>query len=105
MSDRLLTLNAFLKENPEDTFILFAIAKEHEGLGEIQLALEYYLKLKSIDKEYIGLYYHLGKLYEQLNEGAKAKNTYLDGVTLARSKSDFHAASELTGALDAMEEN
>lgn len=105
MSDRLNTLKAFLEENPEDTFILFALAKEYEKQEKPKISLEYYLKLKSVDKSYIGLYYHLGKLYERLDQSDKAKITYKEGVLLAKSKSDFHAASELSGALSMLEEN
>jgi len=55
----------FLEASPDDSFLLFAIAKEHEKAGATDEALEYYLKLTATDPDYVGTYYHLGKLYEE----------------------------------------
>lgn len=97
-STRLEQLLNFYKSSPEDSFLLFALAKEYEKLGQQQQALEHYLKLHQSDPEYIGLYYHLGKLYERLNEPQKAWNTYTEGLDRAAQAGDQHARSELAGA-------
>jgi len=46
----------------------------------------------------VGLYYHLGKLYEELGETDLALLTYEDGVSVAKKAADFHALSELHNA-------
>lgn len=97
-SPRLTQLMSFLKESPDDAFILFAIAKEYEKLGDNSTALEYYLKLKAIDPDYIGTYYHLGKLYEVETSEAKALDIYQKGIEIAKKIKDQHALSELMGA-------
>ncbi len=97
-SQRLEQLLNFYQDSPEDGFILFALAKEYEGLGQSDEALQHYLKLQQIDPNYIGLYYHLGKLYEKFNEPKKAWDTYTDGLNRAKNVGDQHAASELAGA-------
>ena len=48
--------------------------------------------------EYVGTYYHLGKLHERLEEGDKALEVYILGMRMARKKGDNHAFSELQGA-------
>lgn len=97
-SQRLEQLLNFYQDSPEDGFILFALAKEYEGLGQSDLALEHYLKLQGIDPNYIGLYYHLGKLYEKFQQEQKAWDTYTEGLKRAQQAGDQHAASELAGA-------
>ena len=97
-STRLTQLMAFYETNPKDSFILFAMAKEHENLGNTQNALELYLQIKGNDPNYTGLYYHLGKLYEQMEEINLAFSTYREGMEICQKVGDQHAYSELAGA-------
>jgi len=92
---RIDTLKSFLIEDPEDSFVIFALAKEYEKHGILKSALDTYLDLKTKDPDYIGLYYHLGKLYEELAEKDEAMKTYEEGVILAKKLADFHSLSEL----------
>jgi len=96
--DRLEKLLKFLESSPEDSFLLFAVAKEYETLGALDKALEYFTLLKDKDPDYIGLYYHLAKLYETLQKNVLALEIYKDGIELAKSQGDFHALSELNNA-------
>ncbi len=95
---RLIQLTELLKESPNEPFILFAIAKEYEKLPDQDEALAHYLRLQSVDPNYVGLYYHLGKLYEQLQQPAEAFKTYTTGMEIARKQGDQHALNELAGA-------
>ena len=97
-SSRLEQLMNFYESSPNDPFILFALAKEYEGLGQQQNALDHYLKVYQTDPNYIGLYYHLGKLYEIIGEDRKAWDTYTEGLERATKLGDMHARSELAGA-------
>ncbi len=96
--ERLEKLLNFLKSSPNDSFLLFAIAKEYETNQQMDMALKYYLQLKENDADYIGLYYHLAKLYEYLEEKILALQTYTDGIALAKRLTDYHALSELNNA-------
>ncbi|PHN07505.1 tetratricopeptide repeat protein [Flavilitoribacter nigricans] len=96
--DRLEKLLHFLGENPGDNFILFAIAKEYEKMGDDDRALTYFEKLREENAAYVGLYYHLGKLWERKAEPAKAFRIYTQGMDIARRAGDQHALSELAGA-------
>lgn len=95
---RLDTLLNYLNESPEDSFILFAIAKEYEKKEELTTALDYYQKLEHLHEEYVGTYYHLGKLWELLEEPQKAFETYKKGMQIAKKIGDKHSLSELAGA-------
>lgn len=97
-SPRLEQLKGFLANSPDEPFILFAIAKEYESLDDTTNALEYYQKIETAAPDYVGLYYHLGKLYEQLGEDHKAFFTYKKGMEVAKNAGDQHSLSELAGA-------
>jgi tetratricopeptide (TPR) repeat protein len=99
MSKRLPYLLQLLETSPADSFVLFAVAKEYEGAGDAAKSLEFYEKLRATDPAYVGLYYHLGKLFEQKKDFEKAISTYKQGIEAARKAADFHALSELQGAL------
>lgn len=95
---RLERLQQFLAEQPNDAFILFAIAKEHEKANNDVSALDFYQKIEQTTPQYVGLYYHLGKLFERQNDREQALATYRKGIEVARAERDFHALSELQGA-------
>ena len=97
-NSRLAKLMAFLQDSPDDSFILFAIAKEHEKLGATKEALEYYEKLTVTDPDYVGTYYHLGKLREEMEAVEAALEAYQKGIEIAKKIKDQHALSELMGA-------
>lgn len=95
---RLQQLLKFQENNPYDSFLLFAIAKEYEKLNKMEEALAFYQKITTHDPQYVGVYYHLGKLQEKLAETATAFATYKKGMEVARTIGDQHALSELAGA-------
>lgn len=96
--NRLDQLLKFLEESPDDSFLKFAIAKEHEKVSAHDKALKYYLDIHENDSNYIGLYYHLGKLYEVINRRQLALNIYKQGIELGKKNGDFHSVSELNNA-------
>lgn len=97
-SNRLEQLFQFLAERPDDEFILFAIAKEYEKLGNEEKAEEYYQKLYDHHPNYVGTYYHLGKLHERADHIEKAIEVYEKGMEIAQKVGDKHAFGELRGA-------
>ena len=99
MSQRLTYLTQLLESSPTDSFVLFALAKEYEKSGDTALALDFYHQLRAADPAYVGLYYHLGKLYEQQQDIPNAVAVYKQGIVAARTAGDRHAESELVGAL------
>ena len=98
MSNRLDQLLQFLERSPNEPFLLFAIAKEYENSQQLSQALTYYTELIEKHADYVGTYYHLGKLHEQEQRFAEAFHTYKQGMQIARQQGDQHALSELAGA-------
>ena len=96
--NRLKQLYQFLKERPEDEFLLFALAKEYEKLGNSEKAKQYYLNLLEKHPNYVGTYYHLGKLFERAEDFELASDVYEKGMKIADALGDKHAYGELRGA-------
>ncbi len=92
-------LLAFHREDPDDPFVRFALAREHQRTGETQQALGYFEGLVADHPDYVGTYYHLGKLYEGLRRKSDALRTYRAGVREAGNAGDAHARAELQSAL------
>ncbi|MEQ7799427.1 tetratricopeptide repeat protein [Pedobacter sp. ASV1-7] len=97
-STRLIKLLEFLESDPNDPFVLYALATEYNSSNDTEKALEYYLKLINDHPDYVGTYYHLGKLYQKLDQTDAALEIYQKGMLAARTKRDMHAFSELQGA-------
>jgi tetratricopeptide (TPR) repeat protein len=98
-NERLHKLNDMLVDNPNDSFLLFALAKEFEKQHEPQKALDTFLQLIETNPDYTGTYLHLGKLYEQLGDTANAETIYRQGVGVCEALNAHHDMSELRTAL------
>lgn len=98
---RLEKLLQFLENEPKDPFLKYALATEYLALNEQQKALAYFEDLVHNHADYVGTYYHLGKLYERLERKADALNIYQQGMKIAREKKDMHAFSELQSVYNA----
>lgn len=97
--DRLDQLLQFYEEDPDDAFTRFALAQEYLNRGEVDEALTLFEELVDTDPDYVGTYYHLGKLYERLDRTADAIETYERGVEVAREQRAQKDLSELQDAL------
>ncbi len=93
--DQILVL---LQTNPKDNFLRFALAKEYEKMGKQSDALQLYETLVTESPNYIGTYYHLGKLLERLEQPDKAFAIYTEGINVAARTGENHARAELAAA-------
>ncbi len=97
--DRLQALKDFLAEDPDDAFTRFALAAEYRKRGELERAREFFEGLVDDHPDYVGTYYHLGKLYEEVGQTAQAIEAYRSGIQVAEARQDHHARAELQSAL------
>lgn len=99
MNSRKNQLLKLLEQDPDDCFLLFALAKEHEYEESWLLAKEAYQILNQKDASYLAFYYHFGKLCEQLGDKINAANIYKEGINKCLEFNDLHSKSELQSAL------
>ena len=93
--NRLDKLLEFIKNEPNDEFLKYALATEYLRLNQVDKSLQYYEDLVNNHPQYSGTYYHLGKLYEALDRKDDAIKTYEKGMEITKAKRDNHAFSEL----------
>ena len=96
---RLQQLLAFYAADPADAFTIYALATEYRA-QEPARAWEFYQKLLNEHADYLGTYYHAGKLLEEFGRKEEAEQVYRKGLLVAKKAGQQHAASELRQALN-----
>ena len=96
---RLQQLLAFLEEEPDDAFTIYAVATEYLK-SDIDKAREYFELLLREKPAYVPTYYHAAHLYLDLGMDEKAVATFEKGITVAQQQGDQLALRELRNAYD-----
>ncbi|MCZ2355472.1 MAG: tetratricopeptide repeat protein [Bacteroidia bacterium] len=101
-SERLSQLLSFQEQDPNDTFITFALALEYVSLGEDEKACNLFDSIYQKKPDYVALYYQYGKLMEKLNRIEDAKRLYQEGIVYAEKMGEVRTRAELFTALQEM---
>ncbi|HYW35675.1 MAG TPA: tetratricopeptide repeat protein [Balneolaceae bacterium] len=88
-----------IKKNPDDSFSKFALALEFLKQDNLKRAKILFEDVYKNDPEYVGVYYHLAKLYERLGKPRKAKKIYEEGLDVATAQGELRTKKELNEAL------
>lgn len=103
MKTNIPKLAARVKDNPGDSFSKFALALELLKQDDLTKARLLFESIVKEDPGYVGVYYHLGKLYSRLDENILALETYKDGIEVAERNKELHTKSELQAAILSLE--
>jgi len=101
--NRIEKILEMINTNGRDSFLQHALALEYIKIGNDQLALEQFQSLLNDNPQYVGSYYHLGKLYERMGENETAISTYEKGMIEAKNAKDNHSYNELMMAKEDLE--
>ncbi len=96
---RLSELETLLDQNPDDPFIIFALAREYQQNMATMQALLMYEHLVTDHPAYVATYYHYAKLLFTLGNRNEAINLLEKGVVQGLAVKDMHAVSEMKGML------
>lgn len=96
--NRIEKLREYLNESPNDSFLQHALALEHVKMGEDEKARALFESILQHDEDYVGSYYHLGKLLERTGDHEAALEIYQRGMKVADRLQDRHAGNELRSA-------
>ncbi len=102
--ERINQLKEFLKASPDDAFLQHALALEYIKFGDEQAAKLLFENILKNEPNYVGSYYHLGKLLERINDNTAAIAVYENGMKAAKLAKDNHSYNELQAALEDLEE-
>jgi Tfp pilus assembly protein PilF len=95
-------LAGFLQNNPNDIFTKFALALELLKAGEGIKAKVLFESVLKQDPEYVGVYYHLGKLYQNTGRIEDAERLFKKGIEMADKQGKSRSKSELQEALETL---
>lgn len=96
--ERIPQLLAYLKDNPTDAFLQYALALEYIKSGDKETGKQYFEQLVEMHPDYVGTYYHLAKLYISMQMPEAAEQCYTKGIAVAQRLQDQHALAELQNA-------
>jgi tetratricopeptide (TPR) repeat protein len=94
---RLEQLRKFLEDDPGDPFNIYALALEYQKTDH-SVALRLFKQLILEHPDYLATYYHLAKLYQELDEKENATKIYKAGIKKATEINDRKALQELQSA-------
>lgn len=95
-------LRRLLEADPDDPFLLYALAQEYARQQRWADALAHYDRCLAVDPLYSYAYYHKARAQMASGEPAAAASTIRQGLDAARRAQDDHAAAELQALLDSL---
>jgi tetratricopeptide (TPR) repeat protein len=99
---RLDKLLKMLDAEPNDAFVLYAIAQEHTSAERHAQAIEFYDRCLAADRSYLYAFYHKAVSQKELGDIAGAQGTLALGLKAAREARDAKAQSEMQTLLDSL---
>ncbi len=102
--DRIALLLQLHEDDPTDTFTLFALGFEYHKQGKLHDALRWYEIILSSAPEYTGVYYHIGKVYQELGRSDNAAQAYRNGIQMCSQLKEVKDRAELQQALIELED-
>ncbi|MCD2421623.1 hypothetical protein LQ567_02545 [Niabella pedocola] len=100
---RIEKLEELLRENSGDAFLNHALALEYVKTGDDAKAGTIFKNLLEKNEDYVGSYYHLGKLLERSGDETGAITVYKKGMEVAQRLGERHAYNELRAACEYLE--
>jgi Tfp pilus assembly protein PilF len=100
MFDRIEKIKELLLKTPDDNFLKHALALEYIKIENDKEARRLFEEILTQDENYLGSYYHLGKLLERNNEAALAISYYEKGMEVAKKADETRAYNELKSAYE-----
>ena len=97
---RISRLKTLLEADPTDAFTQYALGLEYAGIGEVETAIRLLESLRQQHPAYVPAYHQLGILYERHGDPDRADTILAEGISVARTAGDEHAANEMQEARD-----
>jgi predicted Zn-dependent protease len=100
MENRIDVFNQMLEADPENTMVMFGLAKEYEKVNKTEdliAILEKYLSLADDEGNAFGM---LAKAYEKTGDREKAKSAYQKGIEVSNAHGHPSMAMEYQETLE-----
>ena len=94
---RINKLAGFLKEDPSDPFLKYALAQEY-FYEKPEKAKKLFKELLKEHVDYLATYYKAAEFFIEVGESKQAEIIYQKGIELATMQNDQHTLAELKNA-------
>jgi predicted Zn-dependent protease len=98
-SPRLEQIQALLRDDPNDPFLLYGLSMEYLSLNDTTAAIKSFQDLITRKPEYVPTYLMLGQTLQRAGRGHEAADVLRLGVKAAKIAGDEHALSEILALL------
>jgi Tfp pilus assembly protein PilF len=98
MNDRINEIKNLLADDPDDSFLLYALGLEYVKAGDTELALERFEILLQEHPDYLPVYYQAAHLYVENNDKENAEIVFKKGIALANRLGNTKTYQELLNA-------
>ncbi|MBA3312622.1 MAG: tetratricopeptide repeat protein [Planctomycetota bacterium] len=95
-------IEALLKDDPDDTFLNYALAKELVGAGDVEAGIAAFDRVLSLDPDYVPAYFQKAQTLASEGDVEAARDVLVRGIDVAQRVGDSHANGEMTAYLDTL---
>lgn len=88
-------LETMLADSPNDTFLRYALAMELDNDQEHERSLELHQGLIADEPPYVPSFFMSGQQLVRLDRIEEARDLLTQGIVVAKSQGDLHAAGEM----------
>ena len=103
-SDRIDKIQAMLAEDPQDTFLRYCLAMEQEKIGQHDASEAGLRSLMADDPPYVPAFFMLAQTLAGRDRASDARSILRDGIEVARTQGNAHAAGEMSEFLASLGE-
>jgi len=96
--DRLAMLQQMIEQKPDEPFVRYGLAMELRKVGRNEEAVAAFAHLVEHHGDYVATYLMYGNLLATLGRREQARETYDQGMAVARRAGNDHAEGELAAA-------
>jgi thioredoxin-like negative regulator of GroEL len=89
-------IEAMLADDPGDTFLRYSLAMELDKEGRHDESLTKFRELTADKPPYIAAFFMAGQQLARLGRTEEARAILRDGIEVARTQNDAHAAGEMS---------
>jgi tetratricopeptide (TPR) repeat protein len=95
-------IEAMLKDDPDDTFLNYALAKELVSEGDVGAGIAAFDRVLGLNSDYVPAYFQKAQALSGEGETEAARDVLIRGIEVAQRVGDSHAAGEMTAFLDTL---
>ncbi len=93
-------LEAMLAQNPDDSFLEYALAMQCAAEGDVPVAVRRMAALLERDPQYVPAYFQLAQIVAGQGAADRARPLLVRGIEVARGAAHDHAEGEMRGFLE-----